>query len=368
MRSEVRIEDFLTPERVARERATQRIESPRGRLMIASCRSGVPIAREIIRRYETLLSDAGGDGPLLYLESIDDQFSDTETRVRLDRDVSGNDVFLIQALYDPRSGRSVDENYAAFLIGARALREYGANHVTAILPYLAYARQDKPTAFQREPTTAKLMADMSIEAGVRRFVVWHPHSSRIRGFYGGIPVDMISSLLLFAEEFRRFAGRDDVVVVAPDAGASKFVTYFSRALNLSSAIASKYRPRPEDASISELIGDFRGKRVALILDDMISSGGTMEALIEKLVEETEIREVHVGASHNLCTESAYDRLRSLHEKHHLVELVVTNSVPQTDVFLDLPFLSVRSLADTLSRIINRIHYNRSLSDLFYRLP
>ncbi len=358
---------FLTPERFAHEQ-TQTIESARGRLLVASCRSGSYLAAKVVQRYEELQAEAGGNAHVLYLEGVDDRFSDGETCVRLDVDVSGYDIFLLQALYDPASRSSVDQNYMALFIAARTFRQWGANHVTAVLPYLAYARQDKPTKFKREPTTAKLMADLSVEAGIDRLIIWHPHSDPIRGFYEKVPVVALEPLRLFAEEFRRFQDREDVIAVAPDAGASKLVTYFSRTLNLKSAIASKYRPRPEEAMVAEVIGDFEGKRVALVLDDMISSGGTVYALIKKLVEEKGIEEVYLGASHNLCMAPAAERLVELHSDYHLREVVVTNSIPQTDMFQSLPFVSIRCLSDTLTRVINRIHYNRPVTELFTQAP
>jgi hypothetical protein len=156
---------FLTPERFAREQ-TQMIESARGRLLIASCRSESSLAVDVVQRYKELLAEARSNAHVLTLEDVDHRFSDGETCARLDIDVSGYDIFLLQALYDPTSDSSVDQNYMALLIAARAFREWGANHVTAVLPYLAYARQDKPTKFEREPTTAKLMADLSLEAGI----------------------------------------------------------------------------------------------------------------------------------------------------------------------------------------------------------
>lgn len=122
------------------------------------------------------------EGDLIYLENVDGQFSDSETFARLSQDVSGGDVYLFQGLLDPVSEQSVDQNYMAFLIAVRAFREWGANHVTGILPYLAYARQDKPTQYEREPATANLMADMSIAAGIDRLITWHPHSPRSRAF------------------------------------------------------------------------------------------------------------------------------------------------------------------------------------------
>jgi ribose-phosphate pyrophosphokinase len=298
------------------------------------------------------------------MQAVDQQFSDGETLVRLDQDVGGCDVFLFQALYDPTSERSVDQNYLAFLMAARAFREYGANHVTAILPYLAYSRQDKPTRFQREPTTAKLMADLSIAAGIDNMVSWHPHSRQIRGFYNSLPVVLPEALAFFIQEYGRFQGREDVIVVAPDAGASKLVTYFSRKLDLKSALASKHRPEPEQAAVSEIIGDFSHKRIAIVLDDMINTGGTISAVVKKIVTEKGIQEVYGGISHNLCTPQARERLEELNANYHLEDLVVTNSIPQTSTYQDLNFIRVHKLDSIMARIINCIHYGASISDLF----
>lgn len=363
MTEEPKDKTFFTPERFAQ---AQRMESPRGKLLIAGCCSGSYLSGSVVEKYKESLREAGSKDDILELEHIDRRFSDSETCVRLEPHVGGSDVFLFQALLDPTSDLSVDQNYMAFLIAARTFREHGANHVTGILPYLAYARQDKPTKFTREPTTAKLMADLSIVAGIDRLIVWDPHCGQIRGFYGSMPVNMLESLTLFIEEFDRFCGREDVIAVAPDAGASKFVTHFGRAIGLKCAIASKYRPRPEEVVISEIIGDFGEKKIAIVLDDMISGGRTIYALISKLVEEKSIEAVYLGASHNLCIGRARERLLDLHDNYCLKEVVVTNSIPQTDEFKALPFVSVRCLSDTLSKTINRIHYNRSVSEVFYR--
>jgi ribose-phosphate pyrophosphokinase len=355
-------EDFLTPQQHLAEQASG-IESPRGRLLIASCRSGAALAGEVVRRYEQLLVEAGAGRGVPYLADADFDFSDGETGVRLEADVNGHDVFLFQALHDPTVGRGVDANYVAFMVAARALREWGASHVTAVLPYLAYARQDKPTKFEREPTTAKLMADLSVKAGIDRLVVWNPHTDRIHGFYGSVPVDALSPLALYADVFRRFQGRDDVIAVAPDAGVAKYVIHFARALDISTAVASKHRPKPEQAVITEIMGDFAGKRVAIVVDDMISSGGTVSATVKRLVGEKGIAEVYLGISHNLCTKQALARLSELYADYCLRELIVTDSVPQTEAFQALPFLQVRTLADPLSRVINRIHHNRSVDGI-----
>lgn len=351
---------FYTPEAPAHPL------SARGRLLLVTCRSGTYLGRQVYERYKTLLTQAGGEGEVLYMEDVDFQFSDSETCVRLDLHVEGSDAFLFQALFDPCRGCSVDQNYMAFLAAARALREHGARHVTAVLPYLAYARQDKPTRFMREPTTARLMADLTRASGVDRLISWHPHTRQLVGFYGDMPTDMLEALTLYIESFARFEGREDVIAVAPDAGASRFVTYFGRALNLRSALASKYRPAPEQAQVSEIIGDFRGKRTAIVLDDMISSGRTIEATVEELVEGVGIEEIYLGASHNLCRTVARERLERMHAQYHLQEAVFTDSIPQTEAFRALPFVKIKGVADTLTRVINRIHHQGSVSELFYQ--
>lgn len=359
--------NFFTPQQLATEQI-QKFESPRGRFLIASCCSGSYLADKVVEQYANLSASAanGRDSEVVvpYLRDIDFQFSDSETCVRLDIDVSGYDVFLFQALYDPTGKRSVDQNYMAFLIAVRTFREWGANHVTALLPYLAYGRQDKPTKYKREPTTAKLVADFSKHAGLDRLVIWHPHQNQVHGLYGSMPIHVLESLAILSETFDHFRERDDVIAVAPDAGASKFVTYFSRALKIRSAIASKYRPRPEESTVAEVIGDFANKKIAIVLDDIISSGGTMYGLVKRLIDEKGVEEVYIGASHNLCTDQAYDRLLDLYENYHLKEVIVTNSIPQTEKFQKLPFISIICLSDRLSRVINRIHYNRSVSNLF----
>ncbi|HUV05162.1 MAG TPA: ribose-phosphate diphosphokinase [Armatimonadota bacterium] len=356
---------FFTPELFAREQA-ERMVTPRGELVIAGCSSGSYLSAQVVERYRELLAGAESEADVLHVENIDTRFSDSETCVRLDMHVSGCDVYLFQSLFDPTSALTIDQNYMAFLIAARTFREHGANHVTGVLPYLAYARQDKPTKFTREPATARLMADLSIAAGIDRLIVWDPHCGQIRGFYGMMSVSMLESLSLFIEEFGSFRDREDVIAVAPDVGASKFVTHFGRALRIKCAIASKYRPRPEEVVIAEIIGDFEGKKTAVVLDDMISNGGTIHALIKKLVAEKGIEDVYVGASHNLCIGKARERLSELYTNYRLKRVVVTNSIPQTREFQDLPFVSIRCLSDTLSRTINRIHYNRSVSEVFYR--
>ena len=357
--------DFYTPEQYAKSQV-HRMESTRGHLIIAACRTGSFLADKMVNRYNELLHAAGSQEQVLYLKDIDKNFTDSETCVRLEEHISGYDVFLVQALYDPTSERSVDQNYMAFLIAARTLREHGAKHVTGVLPYLAYARQDKPTKFKREPTTAKLLADLSVEAGIDRLIGWNPHSQQLHGFYGKTPVNLLSPLTLFEQEFQRFQNQENVIAVSPDVGASKLITHFGRNMGINSAITSKFRPKPEKVEMTEIIGDFDGKRIAIILDDILGSGGTIVSAVKQLVHSKNINEVYVGISHNVGVDNARERLIDLHENYHLKELIITDSIPQPEDFWSLSFVKICSLADILSRTINRIHYNRSVSQIFYQ--
>jgi ribose-phosphate pyrophosphokinase len=196
-------------------------------------------------------------------------------------------------------------------------------------------------------------------------VTWHPHSDPIYGFYGKTPIKVLDPLSLFTKEFERFRERTDVVAVAPDAGASNLVTHFCRRLNINGAIASKHRPRPEEASITEVIGDFAGKRTAIVIDDIIGSAGTLYALVRRLADEKNMEAIYVAASHSLCVDPAIERLKELHSRYRLKELIITDSIPQRESVRSLSFVKIRSLAVDLCRTINRIHYNRSVSEIFH---
>lgn len=354
---------FISPEQYFQE-LSLRMESNQGRLLIASCQAGAYMADRVVNNYRRHLQEIESKADVLYVRDIDRQFRDTETMVRLDAHVGGYDVFVFQSLLNPANRFAVNDNYMAFLIAVRAFREHGANRITGVLPYLTYARQDKPTMFQREPTTAKLMADLARTSGVDRLIAWDPHTSQLHGFYGDTPVSMLSPVSTFCRHFAQFRNREDAIAVAPDAGATKLIMHFSRLMGIRSAVASKYRPEQEEAVITDIIGDFRKKRVALVLDDMISSGGTIYELVQKLVTEKGIEEVHLAASHNLCLPGTRERLEELHAEYCLKGVFVTNSIPQSEEFTCLPFFTEHCLSDILSRVVNRVHYNRSVSELF----
>jgi len=336
------------------------MESPRGKLLIAVCSSGNALANSVLKSYKESFPLGGDSEEPFFLPGIDFRFSDSETCVRLNRDVSGCDVYLFQGLYDPESGGGVDRNLMSLFAAIRAFREWGSRHVTVIVPYFAYARQDRPSRSRREPTTARLVSDLMIECGIDRVITVHPHVP-IHALFGKIPVHSIETTDLFTEEFSAFKGRKDVVAVAPDGGALKFVSRFGRALGIRTAVALK--ERSSDGSVaSELVGEMKGKTIAVVLDDMISSGGTIYEVVRKLAEMA-IPQIMVGATHNLCMESARARLTELNANYNLKKVVVTDSITQPGSFLPLPFLKVKTLANIIAKIINRVHYEYPVDEI-----
>lgn len=339
--------------------------SYRGRLIIASCSSGLELARNIDKFYLDGIKAKKSRKKFQSLidPPIDTRFLDGEVVVRLLEHVRGADAYLIANLNNSNSGYSVNDNFKAFLAGIRAFRQYGANHITGIIPYHIYARQDKATKRKREPIALGQIIEEIIDAGVSQIVTWHPHCE-LQGLYRTTLVDSLDALSLFHNEFQRYKNRPDVILVAPDVGALKFVVDLAESLNLAYGVAAKIRPQPGVAEIRSILGEFADKRVAIVIDDMIDSAGTMLALIQKLATEyPHIEEFYIGASHNLCQDAAFNRLNTLYTENRLKGVAVTNSIPQTQKFLGFPNFHVRCLSEQLALVINRIHYDQSVSAL-----
>lgn len=337
------------------DRADGRGTADRGELVLAGCRSAGSLVEQMVRHVDDLRARSGTGEVVRAMGAVDFLFPDGEIGVRLEAGVDGRDVFLLQSLFNPAAAGGLGENYLALLIAARACREWGAAHVTAVTPYLAYARQDKPTPGTIEPTTAKLFADLAAAAGIGRLITWHPHCAQIRGFYAPMPVVAPDPLGEFVREFEAFKGRDDVIAVAPDEGASRLVANFGRALGLRVAIATKHRPERGRAAITDVIGDFAGARVAIVLDDMISSGTTVRELVTALAERTRVDEIRLAASHNLCRPAARETLVELNRSRRLASVVVSDSIPQTAEFTGLPFFEARPLGRRLAELVLAVH-------------
>lgn len=362
---------FVTPEGWEAMRKKQ-LAGPNGWLLFVACNSGADLANRVKTEYESALDRKGSELKEIPLLSQSEdfgpmtvKFKDTETRPRLPEHVAGSNVFIFQQLASKVDDASTNDNIMQMLQMIRTLRVHRAKHITAVTPYLSYSRQDRPTFGRRESTTAKLLADLMITAGVDEVLAYHLHNDSIQAFYEPHGVVALTGLDLFLEIFSKYKGMRDAVAVSTDAGGAKLTITFAEQMEISYAIASKYRPADQESDVLGIVGNFEGKRIAIIGDDETVTAGSIANAAKVLSTEYDIDEVYAAISHNKLTEGAIQRLSEAHHRHNLRELHVTDSIPQTQKVLDLSFLVVHPLAERLARTINRMHYNQSVKELFY---
>ncbi|HEV2126531.1 MAG TPA: ribose-phosphate pyrophosphokinase [Chloroflexota bacterium] len=277
-------------------------------------------------------------------------FRNEETRVRVEENVRGADVFVIQSTCSP-----VDHNIMELLLMIDALRRASAHRVTAVIPYYGYAKQEKKTA-GREPISAKLVANLIRTAGADRVVTMDLHAAAIEGFFD-MPVDHLRANPLMAGAIRRRLPDDEIVIVSPDSGGVSRANDFRLRVGGHLAIIAKQRPQPDQAEVIEMVGDVRGK-TAVIVDDMISTGGTLIEAAETLLERG-AREVIACATHGIFAGNAVDLIQDSRIK----EVVVTNTIPLRDGARRDKIDQV-SVAPLLAEAIRRIHRHESVSALF----
>jgi ribose-phosphate pyrophosphokinase len=328
-------------------------------LLIASLKAGSYLASQVVDIYSKY-----SDEPITFMKDIDESFSDKEIRVRLTESVTGKDVFLFQSPFNPQLPYSINDNLFSFLSAVRAFGEHGANSVTGITSYLVYARQDKPSEFQREPTNSRLVADFMITAGLDRLICLQPHSPQVNGFYASIPLNALSAVPIWAEVFKEFTGRQDTIIVAPDIGAAKSLKHIAKKLQLTMAVSSKFRPTKEKVEITEIVGDFTGKKNALIIDDMISTGGSIFEVSKILKEKKNIENIYVAASHLLGNDPCLERFSALRNTYNLRKIYTTNSIPLSPEMKNQDYIECINLAEMFTIVINRLYYKQSSSIVF----
>jgi ribose-phosphate pyrophosphokinase len=279
------------------------------------------------------------------------QFSDGETRVVVNENVRGCDVFVVQPTIRP------NETLMELLIIIDALRRASASRITAVIPYYGYARQDRKTR-GREPITAKLVANLITVAGADRVVTVDLHAGQIQGFFD-LPVDHLLGVPLLAGHFAA-KGLRDVVVVSPDAGGGGVPRAREMAdrLGVPLAIVDKRRPEPNRSEVTHVVGDVAGK-AAILVDDIIDTAGTIRHAAEALLEKG-AREVYACGIHPLLSHPAVERLRDA----PIREIVVTNTIPLPPEARELDKLRVISIAPLIGDAIVSIHEDRSVSRLF----
>ncbi len=279
------------------------------------------------------------------------RFSDGEIFVEIKENVRGADVFVIQSTRTP-----VNEHLMELLIIIDALRRASARRITAVIPYYGYARQDRKTA-PRTPITAKLVANLLTVAGARRVLTMDLHAGQIQGFFD-IPVDHLFAAPVLLDYIRETFRDEELVIVSPDAGGVERARAYAKRLGAGIAIIDKRRLRPNESEVMHVVGEVKGK-VAIILDDMVDTAGTM-CQAAQAIKDHGAKEVHGMATHPVLSGPALERI----QKSALKSLVVTDTIPLREEAKKIKKIKVLSVAKLLGEAIRRIHADDSVSSLF----
>lgn len=281
------------------------------------------------------------------------RFSDGEVAVHVGESVRGQDVFVLQSL-----ARPVNDHLMELLIMLDALKRSSAGSITAVLPYYAYARQDRQEV-PRRPITAKLVADLVTAAGANRVMSMDLHAGQIQGFFS-IPFEHLQAIPVLEAELRKLSPdpAGEVVIVSPDAGGVERARRYSKRLGSPLAIIDKRRSKPNVAEIVNLIGDVRGK-IAVLIDDIIDTAGTITGAAAALLDQG-AREVHAFATHAVLSGAAIERISN----STLTSMVVCDTIPLSGAATECAKLKVCSVAPVLGEAIQRVHGEMSVSSLF----
>jgi len=278
-------------------------------------------------------------------------FSDGEVMIEIGENVRGRDVYVVQSTCAP-----TNNNLMELLVMTDALKRASAATITAVMPYYGYARQDRKAA-PRTPITAKLVADLITTAGVDRVVTIDLHAGQIQGFFN-IPVDNLYAAPVILNYLKtRFSG-EQVVMVSPDAGGTERARAFAKRLECTLAVIDKRRTGPNVAEVMNLIGDVRDK-VAVILDDMIDTAGTLTQAA-KALKENGARAIYACATHGVLSGPAIERINN----SDIEEIVLTDTIPLGDKGQFTSKIRMLSVAELLAEAIRRIHEDESVSSLF----
>lgn len=280
-----------------------------------------------------------------------DTFSDGEIKVEIQENVRGADVFVLQSTSAPGNN-----NLMELLLMLDAFKRASAMRITAVMPYYGYARQDRKVV-PRVPISAKLVADLITTAGASRMLTMDLHSGQIQGFFD-IPVDNVYATPVLLEHLRKQLNRHDVTIVSPDAGGVERARAIARRLDASLAIIDKRRVGPNEIAEMNIIGEVQD-RVAILVDDMVDTAGTLTMAAEALKKEG-AKKIIGCCTHAVLSGPAIKRI----EECPLEELIVTNTIPLSREAQACRKIKTLSVAHLIGEAIRRTHEEESISSLF----
>jgi len=278
------------------------------------------------------------------------KFPEGEIRVKINENVRGKDVFVIQSMCPP----ATNDNIMELLIMIDALKRASAKRITAVIPFYGYARQDRKDQ-PRVPITAKLVANLLTVAGAHRVLTMDLHAGQIQGFFD-IPLDHLLAAPVFLNYFRKKKIKN-LIISTSDIGGIKLAWYFAERLKTELVVVDKKRSGPESVEAMHLIGDVKGKDV-LIPDDMIATGGTL-VQAAKFLQAKGARKIYACMTHGLFSGTAVDKVIN----SPISEIVVTDTIPQ-DARKGMKKLTVLSVSELFGESIKRIHQEKTISQLF----
>ncbi len=314
----------------------------RGNLAIIAGRSNPPLAKSISAELGVELTSSDVR-----------RFSDGEIGVEIRENVRGKDVFIIQSTSSPGNDHLME-----LLITMDALRRASAKRITAVLPYFGYARQDRKTK-PRVAITAKLVADIIVCAGCDRVLTMDLHAGQVMGFFN-VPVDNLYGRPVLLNYMNECFYDKDLIIVSPDAGGVARARAYAKRMNCGLAIIDKRRSGPNEVAEMNVVGDVKGK-AAIIVDDMIDTGGTMIKAADSLLEQG-ATEVYALASHAVLSGNAKVAL----PKSNIKQLITSDSIYHSDLVTKdtSDWLTKISVAPLIAEAIKRIHLDESVSVLF----
>lgn len=277
------------------------------------------------------------------------QFNNGEIQVMIDESIRGKDIFIIQPTSQP-----VNDNLMELFIMADACKRASAHSVTAVVPYYAYARQDRKTR-GREPISAKLVANLMETSGITRVVTVDLHAGQIQGFFD-IPVDHLAAAPVIANYIQK-KNLEDIIVVSPDLGGVTRARILADRLRTGIAIIEKRRPEPGVAEVMNLIGNVEGK-IAIMIDDIVDSAGSL-CEGARALKQFGARAIYAACSHGILSGSAVERINN----SDLERLIITDTIPLPPE-KQSEKITVLSMADAIGDVILRIQARRSVSQLF----
>ena len=281
-----------------------------------------------------------------------ERFSDGEISVKIEENVRGMDVFLIQPTSPP-----AHENLMELVIMVDALKRSSASRITAVIPYYGYARQDRRVRSERVPISAKVVADILERSGIDRVLTVELHSEQIQGFFD-IPVDNVYGTRIIHDDIIK-QKLNDILIVSPDVGGVVRSRALAKVLDLSDlAIIDKRRDEGNQSEVMNVIGEVKGKDCVLV-DDMVDSAGTL-CNAAKALKERGARKVYAYIVHPVLSGDAIKKIN----KSKLDQLVVTDTIPLSDAAKACKKIRVISLAPTLAEAIRRVNNEESISAMF----